>query len=192
MVRVRNCPTQNDTRSDRSHSSIFFNVLKNADTNLLLIFLGSLHFHDVFLYIQTMDITPPKHELRVIPDIDEDSLGSSDGGSNNDDGCDELGVSTSRHDCGQSSSGGSSMEREMNEIESLAREDTNMLRVWRRVVTVIMLCTFVAVLTGAIVFLKNEEEEASHDEVSQLEFFKFYQIIGSLDSSLIVNLLCRV
>ena len=84
------------------------------------------------------------------------------------------------------------MEREMNEIESLAREDTNMLRVWRRVVTVIMLCTFVAVLTGAIVFLKNEEEEASHDEVSQLEFFKFYQIIGSLDSSLIVNLLCRV
>lgn len=120
-----------------------------------------------------MSGSPPKIDDCVVPDVDERSLGSGDSSDDDADVDDELGGSTSRHDCGQSSSAGSSMEREMNEIESLAREDTNMLRVWRRVVTVIMLCTFAAVLTGAIVFLKNAENESSHDEVIQIMFKNF-------------------
>ena len=101
----------------------------------------------------------------AVPEVDDHSLRSGDS-SNNDEIDDELGESTSRHDCGQSSSAGS-MSREMNEIEELAREDTKMLRVWRRIVTCIMLGTFIVVLSGAIVFLKKEEKETAHDDVSQ-------------------------
>jgi hypothetical protein len=119
-----------------------------------------------------MDGSPPKIEECAALDVDDHSLGSSGDSSNDEDVDDELGESTSRHDCGQSSSAGSSMQREMNEIEALAREDTNMLRVWRRVVTLIMISTFVAVLTGAIIFLKNEENKNTHDEVSLLVFKK--------------------
>ena len=59
------------------------------------------------------------------------------------------------------------MAKEMNEIEDAAREDTNMLRMWRRIVTLIVFSTFSTVLAGAIVFLKREEKQNAHEDVSQ-------------------------
>ena len=112
-----------------------------------------------------MDSSPPK-----IDNVEECSLGSSgDSSYDVDDGDDELCVSENRHD-GQSTSEGSAMEKEMAEIETLAREDTNMLLVWRRIVTLTMMCTFVAILSGAIIFLKKEEDTAIRNDVSQSSF----------------------
>jgi hypothetical protein len=103
---------------------------------------------------------------------DDVSLCKSDESSES--GVDEVEAvsaeNSSRHDsdnCGQSTSNGS-MGREMSEVEAMAREDTNMLRVWRRVVAVVIIVTFSSVLTGAIIFLKKEESDSSHQSVSSL------------------------
>jgi hypothetical protein len=97
---------------------------------------------------------------------------SAESSESNDNSLDEnevvLSENSSHHDsdnCGQSTSSGS-MGREMSEVEAIAREDTNMLRLWRKVVTVIILITFSTVLTGAIIFLKKEERDSSHQSVS--------------------------
>lgn len=124
----------------------------------------------------------------VVPDAIDHSLRSCDS-SNNDDVDDELAESTSRNDCGQSTSEGSSMAREMNEIENAAREDTNMLRTWRRIVTVIMFCTFTMILTGVIVFLKKEEKRSAYEDVSQVMLGIYQNTYSSLDSLLTVILL---
>lgn len=83
---------------------------------------------------------------------------------------DGEGNTSSRHDsdnCGHSTSSGS-MGKELSEVEAIAREDTRMLRTWRRMVAIIFLCAFGIVLAGAITFLKRSEEEANYNKVSSL------------------------
>jgi hypothetical protein len=123
----------------------------------------------------------------VVPEADDHSLGSCES-SINDEMDDELAASTSRNDCGQSSSAESVMARETNQIEECAREDTNMLRVWRRIVTVITFCTFCAVLTGAVVFLKRDEIDTANEDVSQAMNAISRNPYRSLDSLLTVIL----
>ncbi len=89
------------------------------------------------------------------------SVGSDDS-SNNDDGVDGLAESTGH---GAQSSSGGSMSKEMGEIEAIAREDSRMLRHWRKGIAITILCTFVAVTTAGIIFLQNNEEEKTHEDV---------------------------
>ena len=117
------------------------------------------------------------------------SVGSCDDSSNNDDGVDELAESTGHshtgNDCAQSSSGGS-MSKEMGEIEAIAREDSRMLRNWRKGIALTILCTFVAVTTGATIFLKNDEEQTTHQDVRPCNFSREHTLLAYrfLDSDL--------
>jgi hypothetical protein len=55
----------------------------------------------------------------------------------------------------------------INEIEELAKHDTQMLRTWRIAALLIILGTFVAVTAGTCIFLQKQQEHHVEESVSK-------------------------
>jgi hypothetical protein len=105
----------------------------------------------------------------VLYNIDSESQLSAASSGDNDD-ADSISLSESGDDeansTGDVTDKGNQNETATNEIEALARRDTQMLRAWRIAVLLIIAGTFVAVTTGTCVFIKKQQESNENQSVS--------------------------
>lgn len=78
----------------------------------------------------------------------------------------------------QQSNNSSGMNNEMKEIHDLAQEDTRNLRTWRIIIVLILIGTFVGVVTGTILIINGQadtdEEEAVRIPFSLSSLFQTY------------------
>jgi hypothetical protein len=105
------------------------------------------------MHVPTSTPVDPVHVGDMAHDIDDDSSETSFTGDN-----EPQDPSTTQH--------GRSNEAE--QIETLARNETRNLRVWRLLLVLIMSVCFVTITVGTYLFLGNKESEASLESVSTI------------------------
>ena len=77
-------------------------------------------------------------------------------------------------------------DNEMKQIESLARSETNFLRIWRLVLLLFILGTCAAATTGAFLFIRNEQTRAINGSVSFKSLTKNHMLFSYPSRSLYI------